>query len=63
MEHASINPSLASILDQSNRAGRKLSVTNSKQREQAIGAMATAIRTAAQDILEANTLDLEASRE
>ena len=63
MEHASINPSLASILDQSDRAGRQLSVTNSKQREQAIGAMATAIRAAAQDILEANTLDLEASRE
>lgn len=63
MEHASINPSLASILDQSDRAGRKLSVKSSKQREQAIGSMATAIRAAAQDILEANTLDLEASRE
>jgi glutamate-5-semialdehyde dehydrogenase len=63
MEHASINPSLASILDQSDRAGRQLSVTNSKQREQAIGSMATAIRAAFQDILEANTLDLEASRE
>ncbi len=63
MEHASINPSLASTLEQSDRAGKKLSVTNSKQREQAIGSMATAIRNAFQDILEANTLDLEASRE
>jgi glutamate-5-semialdehyde dehydrogenase len=38
-------------------------LTNSKQREQAIGSMAAALRWAFQDILEANTLDLEASRE
>ncbi len=63
MEHASVNPSLASILHQSDRAGRYLSLTNSKQREQAIGSMATALRWAFNDILEANTLDLEASRE
>ena len=63
MEHVSTNPNLASILQQSDRAGRRLSVTNSKQREQAIRSIATAIHTAAQDILEANTLDLEASRE
>ena len=63
MEHVSTNPNLASILQQSDQAGRRLSVTNTKQREQAIGSIATAIRTAAQDILEANTLDLEASRE
>jgi glutamate-5-semialdehyde dehydrogenase len=63
MEHASTNPNLASILDQSVRAGRYLSLTNSKQREQAIGSMATALRASFNDILEANTLDLEASRE
>ena len=63
MEHTSIKPNLASILHQSDRAGRYLSLTNSKQREQAIGSMATALRWAFQDILEANTLDLEASRE
>jgi glutamate-5-semialdehyde dehydrogenase len=63
MEHASINTSLASILYQSDQAGRYLSLTNSKQREQAIGSMATALGWAFQDILEANTLDLEASRE
>jgi glutamate-5-semialdehyde dehydrogenase len=63
MEHASANPSLASVLYQSVQAGRYLALTNSKQREQAIGAMASALRSAAQDILEANTLDLEASRE
>jgi glutamate-5-semialdehyde dehydrogenase len=63
MEHASPNPSLASILNQSVRAGRYLSLTNNKQREQGIESMATALRGAFQDILEANTLDLEASRE
>ncbi|WP_310427769.1 gamma-glutamyl-phosphate reductase [Chamaesiphon sp. VAR_48_metabat_135_sub] len=63
MEHASANPSLASVLCQSVRAGRHLSLTNCKQREQAIESMATALRGAFHDILEANTLDLEASRE
>jgi glutamate-5-semialdehyde dehydrogenase len=63
MEHASANPSLASILHQSVESGRYLSLTSGKQREQAIGSMATALRWAFNDILEANTLDLEASRE
>jgi glutamate-5-semialdehyde dehydrogenase len=63
MEHASTNPSLASILDQSDRAGKSLLPTNSKQRGQAIESMATALKAAFHDILEANTLDLEASRE
>jgi glutamate-5-semialdehyde dehydrogenase len=63
MEHASTNPNLASILHQSVEAGRYLSLTSSKQREQAIESMATALRGAFYDILEANTLDLEASRE
>jgi glutamate-5-semialdehyde dehydrogenase len=63
MEQASTNPSLANVLHQSVRAGRSLSGSNSKQREQAIGSMATALRGAFHDILEANTLDLEASRE
>jgi glutamate-5-semialdehyde dehydrogenase len=63
MEHASANPSLASVLYQSVQAGRYLALTNSKQREQAIESMAAALRAAFQDILEANTLDLEASRE
>jgi glutamate-5-semialdehyde dehydrogenase len=63
MEHANANLSLASVLAQSNHAGQHLALTSSKQREQAIGSMATALRSAFQDILEANTLDLEASRE
>jgi glutamate-5-semialdehyde dehydrogenase len=63
MEHASANPSLASVLYQSVQAGRYLALTSSKQREQAIVSMAAALGAAAQDILEANTLDLEASRE
>jgi glutamate-5-semialdehyde dehydrogenase len=63
MEHANANPSLASVLAQSIQAGRHLALTNSKQREQAIASMATALRGSFHDILEANTLDLEASRE
>lgn len=63
MENASANPSLASVLNQSVRAGQHLALTSSKQRERAIESMATALRAAFQDILEANTLDLEASRE
>jgi glutamate-5-semialdehyde dehydrogenase len=63
MEHANANPSLAVILSQSIQAGQHLALTSSKQRGQAIGSMATALRGAFQDILEANTLDLEASRE
>jgi glutamate-5-semialdehyde dehydrogenase len=63
MKHANANPSLASVLSQSIQAGRHLALTSSKQREQAIGAMATALRGSFHDILEANTLDLEANRE
>jgi glutamate-5-semialdehyde dehydrogenase len=63
MEHASTNPSLASVLHQSDRSARYLSLTSTKQREQAIVAMATSLREAFHDILEANTLDLEANRE
>jgi glutamate-5-semialdehyde dehydrogenase len=63
MENASVNVSLDSVLRQSNRAARLLANTNNDRRDNAIGAMATALREAAQDILEANTLDLEASRE
>jgi glutamate-5-semialdehyde dehydrogenase len=63
MEHASANPSLASIFQQSVRAGRQIALASSKQREQAIRSMATALRGAFHDILEANTLDLEANRE
>jgi glutamate-5-semialdehyde dehydrogenase len=63
MKHANANPSLASVLSQSIQAGRHLALTSSKQREQAIGSMATALRGSFHDILEANTLDLEANRE
>jgi glutamate-5-semialdehyde dehydrogenase len=63
MEHANANPSIASVLHHSVRAGRHLALTNSKQRERAIASMATALRGSFHDILEANTLDLEASRE
>lgn len=63
MEHANTKPSLASVLAESTQAGRYLSISSTKQREQAIYSMATALRAAFQDILEANTLDLEASRQ
>lgn len=63
MEHANTNPSLASVLAESMRAGRYLALSSTKQREQAICAVATALRAAFHDILEANTLDLEASRQ
>ncbi len=63
MENVSVNPSLTSVLHQSVQAARQLALTSSQQRERAVGAMATAMRAAFQDILEANTLDLEASRE
>jgi glutamate-5-semialdehyde dehydrogenase len=63
MEHASTNPSLASVLSSSDRSARYLSLTSTKQREQAIESMAKSLREAFHDILEANTLDLEASRE
>jgi glutamate-5-semialdehyde dehydrogenase len=63
MEHASTNPSLASVLSSSDRSARYLSLTSTKQREQAIESMAKSLREAFNDILEANTLDLEASRE
>jgi glutamate-5-semialdehyde dehydrogenase len=63
MKHANANPSLASVLSQSIQAGRHLALTSSKQREQAIESMATALRRSFHDILEANTLDLEANRE
>jgi glutamate-5-semialdehyde dehydrogenase len=63
MENVSANPSLAQVLQQSVRAGRSLRLTSSRQREQAIRSMAASLRGAFQDILEANTLDLEASRD
>jgi glutamate-5-semialdehyde dehydrogenase len=63
MENANISPSLTSVLHESVRAARQLAATSNQQRERAVGAMATAMRAAFQDILEANTLDLEASRE
>ena len=63
MENVSVNSSLTAILQQSVRAAKQLAPTSSKDRERGIGAMATAMRGAFQDILEANTLDLEASRE
>lgn len=63
MENASVSPSLTSVLQQSVRAAKHLAPTSNKQRELAIGSMAAAIREAFHDILEANTLDLEANRE
>jgi glutamate-5-semialdehyde dehydrogenase len=63
MENASDTPSLASVLDRSVRAGRYLALTSIKHRQRAIESMVSALKAAFQDILEANTLDLEASRE
>jgi glutamate-5-semialdehyde dehydrogenase len=63
MENVNISPSLTSVLHESVRSARQLAATSNQQRERAVGSMATAMRAAFQDILEANTLDLEASRE
>jgi glutamate-5-semialdehyde dehydrogenase len=63
MENVNISSSLTSVLQESVRSARQLAATNNQQRERAVGSMATAMRAAFQDILEANTLDLEASRE
>lgn len=63
MENERVNLSLSSVLHQSVLAAKHLAPTTSKQRERVISSMAKAMRDAFQDILEANTLDLEASRE
>jgi glutamate-5-semialdehyde dehydrogenase len=63
MENVNISSSLTSVLQESVRSARQLAANSNQQRERAVGSMATAMRAAFQDILEANTLDLEASRE
>ncbi len=63
MENANDPPSLADILDRSVRVRKVLAATDIRHRERGIAAMAVALKAAFQDILEANTLDLEASRQ
>lgn len=63
MENARDIPSLATILDRSVQASNLLATLTIDRRERGIESMVTALKTAFQDILEANTLDLEASRQ
>lgn len=54
---------LATVLDQTRSAARVLSLTSAVQRNQVLQAMGEAILSHRDQILEANTLDLEISRE
>ena len=58
---ANIEPAIA--LERAYRASLKLSITKGGDRSCAVSAMAQALKSSVNDILEANTLDLEASRE
>jgi glutamate-5-semialdehyde dehydrogenase len=63
MENASIDSDLATVVSQATEASQHLATASPQQRDRAILTMGTALKNAFQDILEANTLDLEASRE
>jgi glutamate-5-semialdehyde dehydrogenase len=63
MEHASLDSELAPVMERAASASHYLATTTPPQRDRAIQAMAVALKEAFQDILEANTLDLETSRE
>ncbi len=54
---------LASLLLQMQQAGHQLATASSEQRDRGISALATALSKGFDDILDANTLDLEAGRE
>ncbi len=58
---ANIEPAI--IVERAYRASLKLSITNGGDRSRAVWAIAQALKNSVNDILEANTLDLEASRE
>ncbi len=58
---ANIEPAIA--VERAYRASLKLSITKGGDRSNAVSAMAQALKSSVNDILEANTLDLEASRE
>ncbi len=58
---ANIEPAIA--VERAYRASLKLSITKGGDRSNAVWAMAQALKSSVNDILEANTLDLEASRE
>lgn len=58
---ANIEPAIA--VERAYRASLKLSITNGGDRSRGVSAMAQALKSSVNDILEANTLDLEASRE
>jgi glutamate-5-semialdehyde dehydrogenase len=63
MDNATAHLDLAAVLPQANAHNSKLATTNSIERSRAIKSMATALKSSFQDILQANTLDLEISRE
>lgn len=54
---------LASLLQQVQQAGRYLATASSEQRDRGVASIGSALRAAFDEILEANTLDLEAGRE
>ncbi|WP_009630199.1 glutamate-5-semialdehyde dehydrogenase [Synechocystis sp. PCC 7509] len=58
---ANIEPMVT--VERAYRASLKLSITKGGDRNNAVSAMAQALKNSVNDILEANTLDLEASRE
>ena len=55
--------SLNQVFQQARRAALQLAIADVSLKRSALGAMATALSEAKDDILEANTLDLETSRE
>lgn len=54
---------IETVIKQSHQASEQLATTPGNQRSQAVEAMAQSVRTAFDEILEANTLDLETCRE
>ena len=57
------NPQPIAIAKRAHGAALKLGITKGAQRSRALMAMAEALQRSFDDILEANTLDLEACRE
>lgn len=54
---------IETVIKQSHQASEQLATTQGNQRSEAVAKMANALREAFDEILEANTLDLETSRE
>ena len=57
------SPLIETVIKQSHQASEQLAITPGSQRSQAVETMAKSLRAAFDEILEANTLDLETGRE